>query len=135
MRGSRVRAGSAFGRAQLRFYRHVPHAAPAMTVALPVLAIGGACAWRGPLAGGIALVAFLVFRIVEPFLAPIAWALFLGFLLQPTQAKLTHFMRGRASVSAFSLTILVLVLFLGPLTAIAIAFARQAAELAGRLQA
>ncbi len=48
--------------------------------------------------GGIALVVFLVFRIVEPFLAPIAWALFLGFLLQPTQAKLTRFMRGRASM-------------------------------------
>ena len=43
-------------------------------------------------------------------------------------------MRGRASISAFALTILVLVLFLGPLTALAIAFARQAAELAGRLQ-
>ena len=85
--------------------------------------------------GGIALVVFLVFRIVEPFLAPIAWALFLGFLLQPTQAKLMRFMRGRASASAFSLTILVVVLFLGPLTAIAIAFARQATELAGRLQA
>ncbi len=44
-------------------------------------------------------------------------------------------MRGRASISAFTLTISVLVLFLGPLTALAIAFARQAAELAGRLQA
>ncbi len=85
--------------------------------------------------GGIALVAFLVFRIVEPFLAPIAWALFLGFLLQPAQEKLARFMRGRASVSAFTLTLMVLVLFLGPLTAIAIAFARQAADLASRLQA
>ncbi len=85
--------------------------------------------------GGIALVAFLVFRIVEPFLAPIAWALFLGFLLQPAQEKLARFMRGRASVSAFTLTLMVLVLFLGPLTAIAIAFARQATDLASRLQA
>jgi predicted PurR-regulated permease PerM len=85
--------------------------------------------------GGIAIVAVLVFKIVEPFLAPIAWALFLGFLLQPTQEKLARFMRGRTSASAFTLTISVLVLFLGPLTAIAIAFARQAAELAGRLQA
>ena len=30
--------------------------------------------------GGIAIVAVLVFKIVAPFLAPIAWALFLGFL-------------------------------------------------------
>ena len=85
-------------------------------------------------AGGLLLVAYLVFRIVDPFLGPIAWALFIGFLLQPAQERLTRSMRGRASASAFTLTILVVVLFLGPLTAIAIAFARQATELAGRLQ-
>jgi predicted PurR-regulated permease PerM len=86
-------------------------------------------------AGGLAIVAYLVYRIIEPFLGPIAWALFLGFLLQPAQARLTRWFRGRASVSAFTLTMGVLILFLGPLTALAIAFARQAAELAGRLQA
>ena len=36
---------------------------------------------------GLALIAFLVYRIVEPFLGPIAWALFIGFLLQPAQAR------------------------------------------------
>ena len=85
-------------------------------------------------AAGLAIVAYLVFRIIEPFLGPIAWALFLGFLLQPAQEKLARVMRGRASISAFTLTMLVLVLFLGPLTALAIAFARQAADLASRLQ-
>ena len=84
-------------------------------------------------AAGLAVVAYLVFMIVRPFLGPIAWALFLGFLLQPAQAKLARFMRGHESASAFTLTLLVLVLFLGPLTALAIAFARQAADLAGRL--
>ena len=82
----------------------------------------------------LAVVAYLVFRIVEPFLGPIAWALFLGFLLQPAQEKLTRLLRGRASASSLLLTTGVLILFLGPLTALAIAFARQAAELAGRLQ-
>jgi predicted PurR-regulated permease PerM len=85
-------------------------------------------------AAGLAVVAFLVYRIIEPFLGPIAWALFLGFLLQPAQATLTRLLRGHDSASAFSLTMLVLVLFLGPLTALAVAFTRQAAELAGRLQ-
>ncbi len=85
-------------------------------------------------AAGLAILEYLVFRIIQPFLGPIAWALFLGFLLQPAQEKLARLMRGRASISAFTLTLLVLVLFLGPLTALAIAFARQAAELAGRLQ-
>jgi predicted PurR-regulated permease PerM len=84
---------------------------------------------------GLVITAFLLYKIVEPFLGPIAWALFLGFLLQPAQARLTRWLRGRASVSSFTLTALVLVLFLGPLTALAIAFARQAADLAGRLQA
>jgi predicted PurR-regulated permease PerM len=83
---------------------------------------------------GLAIVAFLVYRIIEPFLGPIAWALFLGFLLQPAQEKLTRRLRGRDSVSAFALTMGVLVLFLGPLTALAVTFTRQAAELAGRLQ-
>lgn len=83
---------------------------------------------------GLAVVAFLVYRIVEPFLGPIAWALFFGFLLQPAQQTLTRWLRGRESASAFSLTMLVLVLFLGPLTVLAVTFTRQAAELAGRLQ-
>jgi predicted PurR-regulated permease PerM len=83
----------------------------------------------------LALIALLVYRIIEPFLGPIAWALFIGFLLQSSQARLSRWMRGRVSISAFTLTILVLLLFLGPLTALAVAFARQAADLAGRLQA
>lgn len=83
---------------------------------------------------GLALVAYLVFRIVEPFIGPIAWALFIGFLMQPAQQRLARLMRGRESVAALTLTLLVLVLFLGPLTVLALAFARQAAELAARLQ-
>jgi len=83
---------------------------------------------------GLALIAFLVYRIVEPFFGPIAWALFIGFLLQPAQARMVKWFRGRASISAFTLTMLVLLLFLGPMTALALAFARQAADLATRLQ-
>ncbi len=84
--------------------------------------------------GGLAIVAVLLFQILEPFLGPLAWAIFLGFLMQSWQARLTKWLRGRASISAFALTMLVLVLFLGPLTALAVAFARQATELAARLQ-
>jgi predicted PurR-regulated permease PerM len=83
---------------------------------------------------GLALLAVLLYRILEPFLAPLAWAIFLGFLLQPAQRRLTRWMRGRNSIAAFTLTVLVLLLFLGPLTALAVAFARQAADLAGLLQ-
>lgn len=85
-------------------------------------------------AAGLALVAYLVFRIVQPFIGPIAWALFLGFLLLPVQERLTRRLRGRDSIAAFLLTLLVLILFLGPLTLLALAFARQAGELAVKLQ-
>jgi predicted PurR-regulated permease PerM len=84
--------------------------------------------------GGIAVVVVLLYQVLEPFFGPIAWALFLGFLLQPMHARLTRRLRGSASASAFILTVLVLVLILGPLTALALAFARQAADLAARLQ-
>ncbi|HLG52696.1 MAG TPA: AI-2E family transporter [Steroidobacteraceae bacterium] len=83
---------------------------------------------------GLALLAALLYQILEPFFAPLAWAIFLGFLLQPAQARLTGWLRGRDSICAFLLTILVLLLFIGPLTALAVAFARQAADLAGLLQ-
>lgn len=83
---------------------------------------------------GLALLALLLYRILEPFFAPLAWAIFLGFLLQAPQARLTGWLRGRDSVAATLLTMLVLLLFLGPLTALAVAFARQAAGLAGLLQ-
>lgn len=83
---------------------------------------------------GLALIAWLLYRIVEPFLAPLAWAVFLGFTLQPAQARLAGWLRGRASIAAFLLTVLVLLLFIGPLTALAVAFARQAASLAVTLQ-
>lgn len=104
-------------------------------------------AGSGPTAGGdsrfyervlavaaLALLAVLLYRILEPFLAPIVWAIFLGFLLQPAQARLAGWLRGRESIAAFLLTILTLVMFLGPLTALAVAFAQQAAELAVLLQ-
>ncbi len=35
---------------------------------------------------GIAVVVMLLYQVLEPFLGPIAWALFLGFLRQPMWA-------------------------------------------------
>ncbi|HEY5559170.1 MAG TPA: hypothetical protein VIK49_05515, partial [Steroidobacteraceae bacterium] len=83
---------------------------------------------------GLGLLAVLLYRILEPFVAPMAWAIFLGFLLQPAQARLTGLLRGRDSIAAFALTLFVLLMFVGPLTALAVAFARQAADLAVLLQ-
>lgn len=83
---------------------------------------------------GLALLAMLLFRILEPFFAPLAWAVFLAFLLQPVQARLTTLLRGRESAAAALLTVAVLLLFIGPLATLAVAFGRQAAGLAVLLQ-
>lgn len=83
---------------------------------------------------GLALLAALLYQILQPFFAPLAWAIFLAFLLQPAQARLAALLRGRDAVAASLLTILVLLMFIGPLAALAIAFGRQAAGLAVTLQ-
>jgi predicted PurR-regulated permease PerM len=83
---------------------------------------------------GLALLAVLLYQILQPFFAPLAWAIFLAFLLRPAQVRLTGLLRGRASVAASLLTVFVLLMFMGPLAAIAVAFGKQAAGLAVMLQ-
>jgi len=83
---------------------------------------------------GLALLAALLYQILQPFFAPLAWATFLAFLLQPAQARLTRLLRGRNSAAASLLTVFVLLMFIGPLAALAVAFGRQAAGLAVLLQ-
>jgi predicted PurR-regulated permease PerM len=84
--------------------------------------------------GTAAVLAVLLWRIVEPFLAPLAWAVFLGFLLQPLQVRLARRLGGRESLAALLLTLLTLLLFVGPLGVLGALFAAQAGELALRVQ-
>lgn len=81
-----------------------------------------------------AILAVLLWRIVAPFLAPLAWAVFLAFLLQPLQAHLVRRVRGRESLAAALLTLLTLLLFVGPLGVLGAMFAAQAGELALQVQ-
>jgi predicted PurR-regulated permease PerM len=69
------------------------------------------------------------YRIIEPFLGPVTWAIFLAFLVFPLHVRLTRRLKGRAHASAFILTIVVLIVFLGPLTALSAAFAAQVGQL------
>ena len=89
----------------------------------------------------VGLVAVLLYRVLEPFLAPLAWATVLAFVMHPLQVRLARAFRGRAGLAAALLTLLTLVLFVGPLTLLGGAFAAQAGglvsslqELVGRLQ-
>lgn len=75
------------------------------------------------------LLGYLLYLILAPFFAPIAWALFIAFLIHPLHAWLVGKFGGRASLSAALLTAATLLLLIGPLTALGAAFAAQAAEL------
>jgi predicted PurR-regulated permease PerM len=77
----------------------------------------------------LAALGYLLFQILQPFFAPIAWALFIAFLLYPLHSWLARKLRGRAGVSAALLTLLTVLMLLGPLAALGAAFAAQAAEL------
>ena len=75
------------------------------------------------------VLAVALYRILTPFLGPMLWAAFLAFLLHPLHQWLTRRFRNRPQASALFLTFAVLILFLGPLGALAATFAAQAAEL------
>ena len=51
------------------------------------------------------------YRIIEPFLGPLVWAVFIAFLLNPLHRRLTVALRNRPQTSAFALTMLTLVVF------------------------
>ncbi len=82
----------------------------------------------------VGLVAVLLYRVLEPFLAPLAWATVLAFVMHPLQLRLARLCRGRAGLAAALLTLLTLVLFVGPLTLLGGAFASQAGLLVSSLQ-
>jgi predicted PurR-regulated permease PerM len=76
------------------------------------------------------LVGYLLYLVLAPFFAPIAWALFIAFLIHPLHTWLTRKLRGRASASAGVLTLATFLLVIGPLAALGAAFGAQVASLA-----
>src|SRR5262245_17736008 len=81
----------------------------------------------------VVLVAAL-YRIVQPSLGPLLWAIFLAFLLHPLHVRLTRQLRHSPQWSALLLTGLTLLVLVGPLTALSAAFAAQVGELLQYLQ-
>lgn len=77
----------------------------------------------------ILLLGFLLYQILLPFFTPLAWALFIAFLIQPLHVRLVALLRGRASLSASVLTLAMLFILVGPLTLLGAAFAAQVADL------
>jgi predicted PurR-regulated permease PerM len=76
-----------------------------------------------------ALLGLTVYHIVEPFMQPMAWAAILALFLYPLQRRLTRLTKGRSNTSALLLTIFTLLMFIGPMTVLAVAFGAQAQHL------
>jgi predicted PurR-regulated permease PerM len=81
-----------------------------------------------------ALLAYLLYQVLSPLAQPIAWALFIAFLLHPLHVWLCRRLGGRATLSAALLLALTFVVIIGPLGALGAAFAAQLTELARRAQ-
>jgi len=77
----------------------------------------------------VLVLGLVLFRIVQPFLGPLLWALFAAFLLHPLHRRLTRHVRGRKQLSALLLTLLTFIVVVGPLTALSAAFAVQLGDL------
>lgn len=81
-----------------------------------------------------ALLGYLLYMIVAPFMAPTVWALFLAFLLHPLHRRLTGRFGGCANASASVLTIAAFFMLVGPIAAMGLAMVSQASDLVRWLQ-
>ena len=83
--------------------------------------------------GGIALLGYLLYLVVDPFLVPLGWACVLAVLLGPVQMRLMQrTTRGRAAALT---TLAAALLLIVPATLLSNAFAHEMVDLAQGLQA
>ncbi|HET9444862.1 MAG TPA: AI-2E family transporter [Steroidobacteraceae bacterium] len=75
-----------------------------------------------------------LFKIAQPFIGPLLWSMFIAFLLYPLHVWLTRRLKGRAQMSAGLLTLLTLIVLLGPLAGLSAAFAAQVGDLLQTVQ-
>lgn len=75
------------------------------------------------------LLGVALFKIVQPFLGALLWAIFIAFLLYPLHVRLAARLRGKPQWSAALLTVLTFIVIIGPLTALSAAFAAQVGDL------
>jgi predicted PurR-regulated permease PerM len=87
--------------------------------------------------GGLLLLAvlcYLVWRIVTPLWEPLLWAVLLGALLAPWNLRLAQRLGGRTQLASSITTALTVLLFILPVLAAAGAVTAQAAQLLRRLE-
>jgi predicted PurR-regulated permease PerM len=75
------------------------------------------------------VVGWLLYQVLLPFFSPIAWAVFIAFLIHPIHVWLSARLRNSPRTSAALLTLAVVVIIIGPLAALGTAFAQQVGDL------
>jgi predicted PurR-regulated permease PerM len=80
----------------------------------------------------LAVLVYLVYLVVQPFLAPLAWAAVLAVLTYPLQARLAV-RWGRGWSAAFT-TVIAAVVIIVPAVALTFAFVRETLEISSSLQ-
>ncbi|PYN34393.1 MAG: AI-2E family transporter [Candidatus Rokuibacteriota bacterium] len=63
---------------------------------------------------GVALIVLTSFVVLRPFLVPIAWAAILAYASWPLHARIDRVLRGRAGLSAFAMTALMILVVVVP---------------------
>ena len=82
----------------------------------------------------VALLTYLLYLILQPFVTVLAWSVLIAFLLHPAYQRLTRRLGGRKGLSSILLTFTSFFVFIGPLTAVGVAFVRQTGTLLEQLQ-
>lgn len=80
--------------------------------------------------GGLALLGILCYFVLRPFAPALLWAAILAFTLYPVQLKLTEWFKGRRSWAALAVTILGVLLVVGPVTLITLSLVDDGKKLA-----
>src|SRR3954469_5793520 len=75
------------------------------------------------------ILGFLLYEILLPFFSPIAWALFIAFLILPIHEWLAAKLGGRRKLSAALLTPPTIAILVGPIAGLGAGFGAQAGEL------
>jgi len=76
-----------------------------------------------------ALLGYALFKMLDPLLRTVTWAVVLAFSLYPLHERLTQMLRGRSALSAGIITGLTPFLVVAPLAILGVAFAGQVARL------
>jgi predicted PurR-regulated permease PerM len=82
--------------------------------------------------GGLALLVYLVYLVISPFLIPLAWAGVLAVVFYPAHAKMA-LRWGPARAAAVSTLAITLILII-PMVLVAVAFVREGLEATGNIQ-